>query len=238
MSRAAIIGGGFYGASIALYLKRKRQVSQVILLERSERLLTRGSYTNQARIHGGYHYPRSFTTAHRSVQNAPRFATDFGPAVVGDFTKLYALARRNSKVTTQQMVRFCREIGAPLGPAPRALEALFNPALIASVFLAREQAFDADVLRAIMAQRLAQAGVEVRTGHEATALVQTGDAVRIGTVSAGRPSELVADIAFNCTYSRLGPFWAKVKRARPWGSSMKSAKWSWSNRLPSWRDWA
>jgi glycine/D-amino acid oxidase-like deaminating enzyme len=49
----AIIGGGFYGCSVAEYLARKG--ATVILFERSSDLLTRASYTNQARLHNGYH---------------------------------------------------------------------------------------------------------------------------------------------------------------------------------------
>jgi hypothetical protein len=42
------------------------------------------------------------------------------------FTKLYAIARRNSKVTARQFESFCREIGAPLAPAPPGLRSLFD----------------------------------------------------------------------------------------------------------------
>lgn len=68
---AVIIGGGFYGAAIAVYLVKNRGMRKVILLERESSLLSRASYNNQARIHNGYHYPRSFTTAFRSRVNFP-----------------------------------------------------------------------------------------------------------------------------------------------------------------------
>lgn len=203
MSVAAVIGGGFYGAIIALYLKNTRKVSRVILLERADQLLTRSSFANQARVHGGYHYPRSYTTAHRSVQNAPKFEADFGPAIVSSFTNLYAIARRNSKVTTKQMTRLCSEIGALLEPAPRDLEALFNPVLVAAVFLAAEHTFNAEILRVMVTERLGKAGVEVRTGHEVVALSQSDSGARIGYQHDGDGGEITSDVAFNCTYSRL-----------------------------------
>ena len=69
---AVIIGGGCYGSAIAIYLAKQRGLRRVILLEREPKLLSRASYTNQARVHNGYHYPRSFTTAFRSRVNLPR----------------------------------------------------------------------------------------------------------------------------------------------------------------------
>lgn len=62
---AVIIGGGFYGSAIAIYLAKTRGLRRVILLEREPELLLRTSYNNQARVHNGYHYPRSFTTSFR-----------------------------------------------------------------------------------------------------------------------------------------------------------------------------
>ena len=66
---AVIIGGGFYGAAIAIYLVKQRGFRRVALVEREAALLMRASYNNQARVHNGYHYPRSFTTAYRSRVN-------------------------------------------------------------------------------------------------------------------------------------------------------------------------
>ncbi len=97
MHDAIVIGGGFYGAAIAVYLKTERGLANVVLVEREPDLLLRASYNNQARVHNGYHYPRSFTTAYRSRVNLPRFLRDHPAAVKRDFIKLYALARRNSK---------------------------------------------------------------------------------------------------------------------------------------------
>ena len=82
---AVVIGGGFYGAAIAIYLAQ-RGLKRITLFEREPALLTRASYTNQARVHNGYHYPRSFTTAYRSRINLPKFVRDWPNAVKRDFT--------------------------------------------------------------------------------------------------------------------------------------------------------
>ena len=131
-----VIGGGFYGVNIALHLAEKDR-GQVILLEKENSLLSRASYHNQARVHNGYHYPRSFTTAYRSHINLQRFVNDWPSAVKKDFTKLYAIARNNSKVTAKQFVRFCKEIGVKLEPS-EDFSHLFNNRLIEQSFLVDE----------------------------------------------------------------------------------------------------
>jgi len=203
MTTALVVGGGFYGASIAIYLKRKRAIDRVLLIERDQHLLGRSSFNNQARVHRGYHYLRSFTTAHRSIVNSPRFEADFGPAIFCDFTNLYAVARHNSKITVKQMERFCREVGVPLEPAPKTLATLFNPALIEKAYLARECTFDADRLRSIMIERLGRSGVEILAGHDVVGFRQDGDAVHVDIRTAEGTASIDGDIAFNCTYSRL-----------------------------------
>lgn len=206
LSTAVVVGAGFYGVCVALYLKEIRKIDTVILIERGEDILTRSSFINQARVHNGYHYPRSFTTAYRSVANAPRFIRDFPEAIVSDFTSLYALASRNSKITPRQMERFCREIGARLQPAPPSLSSLFNPSLIERVYVAEETAFDAGALRCILTQRLAGCGVEVRLQTEASGIDQHPLGVTIRAVSQGARLEIEAHVAFSCTYGRLGQF--------------------------------
>ena len=55
-----IVGGGFYGCCLALFL---RSISdRVLLVEESGELMGRASRVNQARVHTGFHYPRSALT--------------------------------------------------------------------------------------------------------------------------------------------------------------------------------
>ncbi|MFN4294806.1 MAG: NAD(P)/FAD-dependent oxidoreductase [Thermoflexales bacterium] len=201
-----IIGGGFYGCVIAIYLAQKGAFGRIVLFERDAQLLSRASYNNQARIHAGYHYPRSFTTAFRSRANFPRFARDWPDAVQSDFIKLYAIARHHSKVTAKQFERFCAEIGAKLQPAEAALKRLFNPHLVEEVFLTEEYAFDPTKLAEWARQALRQADVQVyyRTTATAVARSQVGDGL---CVTVQRPDGALESLScryvFNCTYSWL-----------------------------------
>lgn len=194
-----MVGGGFFGATVAAHLAGA--LGRVILLEREPELLARASFANQARIHNGYHYPRSILTAHRSRQNFDRFLAAYPRAVVGDFSKYYAIARRFSAVTAAQFRAFCDRIGAPLSPAPKAVSALFDPDLVEAVFEVRELAFDANALRAELHGALDAARVEVRRSVEVRRVSEApGGGLRV-ELRGG--DTLDAGAVFNCTYAGI-----------------------------------
>lgn len=205
---AIIIGGGFYGAAIAIYLAKQRGLKRIILVERERALLSRASYNNQARVHNGYHYPRSFTTAYRSRVNLPNFVRDWPDAVKQDFTKLYAIARRNSKVTAKQFIRFCRDIGAKIEPADQALKTLFEPRLIEDVFLAEEYVFDATKLASWAERELQECGVQICFETQVTAISNKPNGILCVAAQPDHSAEKLISCryVFNCSYSGLNQF--------------------------------
>lgn len=202
---AVVIGGGFYGSAIAIYLVKQRGLNKVLLIERESNLLTRASHNNQARVHNGYHYPRSFTTAFRSRVNYPKFLQDWPAAIKQDFTKLYAIARRNSKVTARQFERFCHEIGAKIQPADPGLKNLFETRLIEDVFLVEECAFDTKKLAQWAKIELADNGIELHFDSrvlDISSLPENELSVTIERKDLSRDS-INCRYVFNCTYSGL-----------------------------------
>lgn len=196
---AVIIGGGFYGCALAVFLRQNGH--HPIILEAGADLMQRASYINQARIHNGYHYPRSFITAWRSLVNFPRFILDFRECVESSFEKIYAVARRGSKVNAYQFREFCRNIGAPIRPASASIRRLFNADLIEDVYTVREFAFNAVVLRELMRARLARLDVPVQFQAEAHHIAQADDDTLRVTLASGET--LRAKSVFNCTYAQI-----------------------------------
>ena len=205
---AIVVGGGFYGAAIAIYLARQRGFKRIALIERESTLLSRASYNNQARVHNGYHYPRSFTTAYRSRVNLPKFVRDWPDAVTQNFTKLYAISRRNSKVTAKQFDRFCRDIGARIQPAEPSLRALFSPGLIEDVFLVEEYAFDSTKLAHWAGKELNDCGVRIYLQTRVTGISNgPNQTLQVALTPEKGPEEsLTCQYVFNCTYSGLNQF--------------------------------
>jgi glycine/D-amino acid oxidase-like deaminating enzyme len=204
---ALVIGGGFYGAAIAVYLTQQRGFKRVVLVEREAALMRRASYNNQARVHNGYHYPRSFTTAYRSRVNLPKFVRDWPEAVKQDFTKVYAIARRNSKVTAKQFERFCRDIGAAIQPADASVRGLFNSHLIEGVFQVEEYAFDTTKLAGWAERELKESGVQIRYKNHVTAISKGINSLQTVIRSEdGVEQKISSRYVFNCTYSGLNQF--------------------------------
>lgn len=191
--KAIVIGGGFYGCMVALHL-HSRGVN-VSIIEASDRVLSRASYVNQARVHNGYHYPRSFNTAYRSRFNSPRFIAEFKPAVVDNFTHLYGIARGRSKVSAKQFLTFTRNIEAKIAPAKKEHQSLFNHRLMEQVFEVQEFAFDASILAEILLERLGEDKIPI---HYNEKVLKAADGLVVTDKNEYKP-----DIIFNCTYSAL-----------------------------------
>jgi glycine/D-amino acid oxidase-like deaminating enzyme len=192
---AVIVGGGFFGSYFADHLARRGQ--SVLLVEREPQLLMRASLVNQARIHRGYHYPRSVLTGIRSAINYARFAADFSNCVDASRPSYYAIASTGSNVTAQQYRRFCGTIGASLRPAPVAVRHLFAAGAVEEIFAVEECVFDALKLRDEMIRRLAGSGVTTMLSAEAERIT------RNGVVVEGR--EIECDAAFVCCYAETNP---------------------------------
>lgn len=144
-----IIGGGIFGIYAALFLAKKGL--RICLVEKEKQLLKKASIVNQARLHSGYHYPRSVATARMSDDNKARFTKDHEQFINFKFEKFYAIDRFGSLTDAAQFERFCEFIDIrcePINKHPyfnfHRLEALyqtteytFDPILIAHYYKER-----------------------------------------------------------------------------------------------------
>ena len=82
-----ILGAGLYG----LYAAQKCGAAgqRVLVLERDPAPFMRATYINQARVHMGYHYPRSYSTAIKSAHYFERFCNDLHRIFCRTVIKLY-----------------------------------------------------------------------------------------------------------------------------------------------------
>lgn len=194
-----IIGGGFFGCILALSMVTRSK--RVLVLEKESSLLRRASFANQARVHNGYHYPRSLITAMRSAFNYPRFLADFEDCLDRTFLQVYAIARGDSRVNAYQYKKFCERVGIPLWPLPAHVRKMFNADLIEEAFSVEECAFDALRLRDKLRTSMENAGIEI--AHEADAeriLPGPADTLKIQLRSG---AEVCGQHVWNCTYSDI-----------------------------------
>lgn len=200
-----IIGGGFYGCCLALCL---RSISNSItVIEAGNQIMTRASRVNQARVHTGFHYPRSMLTAVKSMVLHRRFTEEFPAAVVSDFRMLYGIARHGSKVPVARFWRMFREMGAPIDKASASQSALFNPDLVEAVFDCTESAFDYSVLRTDLMARMDALQMDLRLNTEVITLSEDETGAIVG-LSNGQ--ELRAGTVFNITYGNVNQILRKA----------------------------
>jgi glycine/D-amino acid oxidase-like deaminating enzyme len=159
--KVVVVGGGFYGCSLAIHFAKKG--ADVTLLEKNSDIMQMASYNNQARVHGGYHYPRSFLTARRSRENYSLFSDAYKPAIESSFKKLYVIAKKFSHINKGQFFNFCKKVEAPIELAPPAVKALFNSDLVEEVYGVEEMAFNAEILKAICITEIQKLKVKVKT---------------------------------------------------------------------------
>ncbi|WP_028595322.1 FAD-dependent oxidoreductase [Paenibacillus assamensis] len=138
-----IFGAGIYGLFAAKHLADKGL--HVALIEIDSGALQRASYINQARVHNGYHYPRSVSTAIKSAKYYDRFNNDFSFALNNKFKKVYAISANDSLTNAEQFVKFCEYINIPAEEINS--NKYFNKGSVEATFETAEYSYDAKMIR-------------------------------------------------------------------------------------------
>ena len=154
-----ILGAGLYGLYAAHKCGQKGQ--RVLVLERDPAPFMRATYINQARVHQGYHYPRSYSTAIKSAKYFDRFCEDYGFCLLTGFDQVYATSAHFSWTTGPEFQKFCDAAHIRCdGVDPNRY---FQPGRCDGAFLTREYTYDAQILKKHFLEELAKLpNVEVR----------------------------------------------------------------------------
>jgi hypothetical protein len=133
-----IVGGGIFGVYTALFLAEKKY--KVCLLEKESGLFKKASVVNQARLHSGYHYPRSISTATMISEYKDRFAADHKLFINTQFENYYAIDKNTSFTNSSQFERFCEFIKIPVRNV--SAHPSIDFANIEALYLTNEYSFD------------------------------------------------------------------------------------------------
>lgn len=162
-----IIGAGLYGLYSALFCGSRGQ--HVLVLECDKEPFQRATYINQARVHQGYHYPRSISTAMKSAGYFERFHKDYAFCINKEFEKIYATSSEYSWSNGEQFLKFCKAAGIPceeLRP-----DKFFKHGMCDGAFLTREYTYDAKILRDYFVDKLHELkNVEIQYGVQIKAI--------------------------------------------------------------------
>ena len=196
-----IVGGGIFGIYAALFLREQGQ--RVLLVEKEKVLLKKASIVNQARLHSGYHYPRSVATARMSDDNKARFTADHQDFINFEFEKYYAIDRFGSFTDAAQFERFCAFIGIPCEPVER--HPYFNYHRLEALYKTVEYTFDPILIAEYYRQRLYEASPEVtpRLFTEVVNATADGERWQVGLkdLESGKRESVKARQVINATYA-------------------------------------
>ena len=145
-----VIGAGLYGLYAALFCAK--QGESVLVLEKDPAPFMRATYINQARVHMGYHYPRSLSTAVKSAGYYNRFHEDYGFCIHDTFEQIYATSSQFSWTNAVEFEKFCRDSNIfcePVNPTK-----YFKEGLCDGAFLTQEDTYDAHILRDFYVEEL------------------------------------------------------------------------------------
>ena len=192
-----IIGAGLYGLYAALLCGRRGQ--RVLVLECDPVPFGRATYINQARVHQGYHYPRSMSTAMKSAGYFERFNKDFAFCINREFDKVYATSRQYSWSDGKQFQEFCKAAGIPceeLHP-----DRFFKKGMCDGAFLTREYTYDAMILKDYYLGELEKfSAIDIRYGVRIETVVKEADRYVIRTKEG---KEYTTGFVLNASYAGM-----------------------------------
>ncbi len=193
-----IIGAGLYGLYSALFCAERGQ--RVIVLECDATPFRRATYINQARVHQGYHYPRSISTAMKSAGYFERFNKDYAFCINKAFDQIYATSSQFSWTDGTQFKDFCKASNIPceeLHPGT-----FFKKGMCDGVFRTREYTYDAEILRNYFLVELEKysSRVEVKYGVTITCIEKHSDTYVLQTENHG---PYKSSFVLNATYASI-----------------------------------
>ena len=146
-----IIGAGLYGLYSALFCAKQGD-EKILVLEYDDEPFKRATYINQARVHMGYHYPRSISTAIKSAHYFNRFNEDYGFCVHNEFEQIYATSTNFSWSNAKQFEKFCEDSNIPCEPLLDSQ--YFNRGMCDGAFLTKEYTYDAQILKQYLLEQI------------------------------------------------------------------------------------
>lgn len=174
-----IIGAGLYGLYSALFCCERGQ--KVIVLECDQTPFRRATYINQARVHQGYHYPRSISTAMKSASYFERFNKDYEFCINREFDQIYATSSQYSWSDGKQFKEFCKAANIPCEELHSG--SYFKNGMCDGVFKTREYTYDAMILKDYFLRKLEEypSSVMIKYGVDITGIDKDATSYIINT---------------------------------------------------------
>lgn len=199
-----ILGAGLYGLYAALRCAQNKE--NVIVLEHDDAAFKRATYINQARVHMGYHYPRSYSTAIKSAGYFDRFNKDYSFCILTKFDQVYATSSNFSWSDANEFKKFCK--AANIKCEEIFPEKYFKNGCCDGAFVTEEYTYDAQILKNFFLEKIKE---------YPNAKIQYG--VRISTIERQKEeykiiledkTDYSSDFVLNATYASVNQILNKL----------------------------
>lgn len=193
-----IIGAGIYGLYAAIYSAKKNNNQKILILEKEDSSFKRATYINQARVHMGYHYPRSYSTATKSAGYFEKFVNDYKESIHSSFNQVYATSSKFSWTNAKQFKKFCD--GAKIKCDEIDVNQYFRKNMCDGAFLTEEYTYDAMILRDLMISEIKKlSNIDLKYNAEITNIEKT----REYYVITANNVEYKSSFVLNATYASI-----------------------------------
>lgn len=191
-----VIGAGIYGLYAALTCAKCGH--KVLVLERDSSAFMRATYINQARVHMGYHYPRSKMTAIKSAHYFQRFCDEYSFCIKRDFRQIYATSSTLSWTNAAAFQKFCEDLNIPCKRIDQ--NEYFRSGLCDGAFLAEEYTYDATLLRDYFLEELSNTGcVDIRYNQ----MIEKIEEEKQNWIITSSGNRFLAPFILNATYAGI-----------------------------------
>ena len=195
MKDKIIIGAGLYGLYSALYCGKKNE--NILVIEKDDQAFKRATYINQARVHMGYHYPRSYSTAIKSANYFEKFNKDYGFSILTEFDQIYATSKHFSWTNAKQFKKFCDNAKIMCEQVPT--NKYFNSGMCDGAFLTEEYTYDAHILRDFLLKEISKYNnIQIKYSTDITKIYKQNT---VYTVVDSNENEYSAPFILNSTYA-------------------------------------
>lgn len=193
-----IIGAGLYGLYSADYCGKKGE--SILVLECDQNAFSRATYINQARVHMGYHYPRSISTALKSREYFDLFCKDYPDSIKKDFTKIYATSENFSWTNKAQFEKFCKDSNIRCDAISDTT--YFKQGMCDGAFVTQEYTYDWQILREGILKSIEENKdrVEIKYNSKITR-IEKGESFYTVTLQTGE--EYKTSFLLNSTYASV-----------------------------------
>ncbi|MFY9287993.1 MAG: FAD-dependent oxidoreductase [Alphaproteobacteria bacterium] len=185
--KIGIIGAGWYGCHLASTLIRHKH--EVVLYEAGDEVLQRASSLNQARLHAGYHYPRSFATRTETAECFKRFCYTYPQFTKAIDNNIYAVSIVHSVMDFRTYTQIMGNLGLQFTEVNPGSFGLTN---IEGALATEERGLDFDIARKYFRENL---GSALHLGQRITGIRETPKQVEINGECY--------DVVINCTWCSL-----------------------------------